>query len=367
MWEYLRRLDPVTGMSEWFRDPTDLPHAGPTVRSSDPTTRRAPGCASARGPSRRPRLMAECPLASHNVRAAYNAGVEATERALLPFDGVDRVRFSRDLPQFAAAVAYERDLLTHLHRMQSRLQEARATMEDAAEHQAEVARKARDRVASTAGPSRVASAMRRIVARVRASAERQRAKARFHDAIRVHRNRRSLVARLTSELAAVRVWLDEQVDVVEAYAQARAGRRRENELPGSAVPYSTPAFLAADPAARALQPGSDVPGGADYGHEWTWELPGRPWEVTRWMVSWLDNGEIYARDVTYGGDPAKSRLGDHAVLLLGNVPRPGLFRENFLAQIQVSMKPSERNTLVLVARAVGEHEMRLKDGGEAAV
>lgn len=302
--------------------------------------------------------MAERPFTQHDLEQAYAEGVADAERELLPFHGVDAVPFPRDRPHFPATVVYEQALLEYLHRVLWLLEDARITEEQAREDAFADPQHERKRVAAASGSNRVSTALRRTVIRAQISGDRQRAKEHLDECSETRRRRAWLVARLTEELEQVRSWLDEQVDEAAAYAKSRVGRRRGNDLPGTAAPYSMRAFLAEDPA-RALRPGGSEPGGVDYGHTWTWERSGRPWEVTRWAVSWLDNGEICARDVTHGPHAGQSRLGDHAVLLLGRVPRPGRLSDDFLAELQTSIQPEERNTLVAVAQAVADRQRSL--------
>ncbi len=299
--------------------------------------------------------MADRLFTQADLDAARAETRAATEAEMLPFQGVDTVVFPRDRPHFAACRLYETQLHAYRGHVAFLLQDARTAEEFAAEDDAEVDRRAAERVGEAAGANRVSTAVKRTTARARGFDDRQRSRQRFDYAIRVHHDRRDLLEDLDRELVAVRRWLDAHVDEADAYREDRPGLRREGAHLAGLPSFTTAAFIADDPS-RLEHERDDRPGGGMYGQSWTWEPPELPGQVTKWAVYQLDNGEIYASDNTHGADPSRSALREE-ILLLGRVPR-ALFSssDHFLMKLQVSVRHGERNTLALVADAVAEQE-----------
>ncbi len=97
------------------------------------------------------------------------------------------------------------------------------------------------------------------------------------------------------ELIRVRLWLDAFVAAAEAYSKVRPGLRRtpEPEPPPRNIRMypSSDAFVAED-SARGTP---ERLGGADFGYDWTWVDYERPWLVTKWRLSYIQElGELYA-------------------------------------------------------------------------
>lgn len=313
-------------------------------------------------------------LTADDVEEAYRRGIAHAEAELLPFRGVGRVKFDKSIPQFAATAKYERELLNALRGTQQLLEDVRGRCADD-EHKL-----AWLRDETPARVQRAGSAARRAPARVvrrgreRWKAEEEIARVEKQAAENVDwlRNLDEYEGALAHDLEGARTWLDGELDERNAYAAIRTGLRRETDILPNAVAYASQVFYDEDrqPRELGIDPGRNIPGGAYYGDKWTWELPERPWQVTRWSLFWLDNGEIFAVDRTFGGDPdvRPARDPDQEILLLGRVPRPKPFADDFLASVQASVRRDERNTLLVAGRAIGEqqrlHERRLLLGAE---
>lgn len=300
------------------------------------------------------------PLTELDLDAAYAAGVAETSEELLPFLGVGRVKFPRGGSQLEGMIIYERELLDYLREMQRSAEQLRREEEFDADSHPIAARRRRERVDAAQGSNRLTTCVRRTVARFQADAEDEEAKANFADLIQRRHRAEQHAADVAAELDAVRARLDAELDRATAYAEVRPGLRRETDILPHAAPYSRQEFFDADRAARehAIEPGANAPGGYNYGDRWTWEHPDRPWERTQWSLFWLDNGEIYAVDVTYGSglDARPARDPDEEILLLGRIPRPAPRALDFLADLQDRIGRNERNTLLVVAKAVADQQ-----------
>lgn len=102
------------------------------------------------------------------------------------------------------------------------------------------------------------------------------------------------------ELTRVRLWLDSFVSAAEAYSAVRPGLRRTPEpepAPGNVRIYpSSDAYVAENPARAAGDwSATRILDGMDFGYDWTWRDYDRPWLLTQWRVSLIEElGELYA-------------------------------------------------------------------------
>ncbi len=302
--------------------------------------------------------------------AGYAEGGNDRERELLPFHGVGRVRFRTDVPRFDGEVVYEADVRCAL---QSSQRDVRWASQDV--HSAELAysqaAQARSRLMARRPEDVEFGRIRQVWAllgwwraRYEASGLVDVALERWND----ERDRENAIRELNRdyvrELTRVRTWLDDELDGTPSqsrmrYARDRRALRRDNAFTVAVTRMTTERFFE-DPAHRDESWPSDggppTPGGVDFGHEWSWELPERDEELSVWSIYWLRSGEIYARHrAPYVGEDF-SAADDHGVILLGSVlPWPGwTTTDNFLYELQMSVMRAGHNSLVAAAEAVAE-------------
>jgi len=190
--------------------------------------------------------------------------------------------------------------------------------------------------------------------------------------------------RLISELEMVRQWLDRFVRSAEEYAAARPERRGlilPPSLPSVARKYDSIEAFVAEDRARGVSDWDTrkVASGADFGYDWTWQDPERPWVISEWRVSYIDElKEVYACEsalnrwvpfIAFDREAERPR----AVWLLatdfeisaghdrGERLQSGFFSSSptweFLSQKQRDLM-RKRNSLVLLAEALTEEQGR---------
>lgn len=298
------------------------------------------------------------------LQEAYELGVSDTEAKLLPFLGIGRVHFDRSLPVFEATDKYERELLDYRREIYRDLARARVSERHSRERLDDLITRGPEdiRRAAARATTKVGRLARREWARHSAAQAQRDAELRVQDELNRVRAGKALLAVASDQLDRVRENLDAGLAARERYLEIRAGRRRDSEHITTARAYRKAAFYDED-RDRELgwDPGAGRPGGTPYGQEWTYEHPEDPGIVTKWWLFWLDNGEIFALDVTYGADSSRPRDADEEVLLLGRVPRPGTYDEpDFLRDLVRTTQPEERNTLILAAHAVAEQQRQTR-------
>jgi len=273
---------------------------------------------------------------------AYARGKHDGLLAARPFGGIaGLVRFPEVYPPHAAVIQYERELLDALPRAYAsdRIAQRRDELD-------------RDHVSDPVADNSVFRAA---------------------DATRDD---------LVRELERVRQWLDAFVRSAEEYAAARPLRRGQilpPALPRSASEYESVEAFVAENRERGVPDWETrkVAEGADFGYDWTWQDPRRPWVISTWRVSYIDElKEVYACEntptrrvpfVSFDGEDERPR----AVWLLASdfeyrtTQEPSEDDEwwpslwsfsptwELLSDLQRRLMP-QRNSLVLLAEALVE-------------
>jgi hypothetical protein len=191
--------------------------------------------------------------------AGFDEGYAAAEEELLPCQGVDRVVFPRDRPQFAACVLYENRLLEYHGRVLSWHESDVVDEQRAREHVRELRAEVPELVAAAAarGSNRVASTVRRLAAGVATRSRLQEAQDAAKEAWETLDAHERLARRLAGELGAARVWLDEHVDEASARGRACGPATRDRSVVWRDVVADRSDFVAAD---RAGARGCNVAG-----------------------------------------------------------------------------------------------------------
>jgi hypothetical protein len=186
---------------------------------------------------------------------------------------------------------------------------------------------------------------------------------------------------LVGEIERVRQWLDAFVKRAEEYVAARPDLRGQvapPSLPPGTREYDSIEEFVAENRRRGVSDWETrkVATGADFGYDWTWQDPKRPWVVSTWRVSYIDElKEVYAcenaqtrytRYVSFDGEDKRPR----AVVLLRSdfevdAPPRADGEENAWPPMLLSFPPTweflselqgtlmrQRNSLVLLADAL---------------
>jgi hypothetical protein len=192
---------------------------------------------------------------------SYSRGERDGFAAARPFQGVVALaRFPEDQPAHTAVIKYERELLDALPMAYDRIRTAKRDFQH--------------------GPNRASPEYSSSESSVEAAqADRDE---------------------LIGELERVRGWLDAFVNSAEEYAAARPDRRGQilpPPLPLSARGYESIEAFVAESRERGVPDWETrkVATGADFGYDWTWQDPTRPWVISTWRVSYIDElKEVYA-------------------------------------------------------------------------
>lgn len=230
--------------------------------------------------------------------AAYESGVSEGLRRSLPFTGRPRIA---DFPSgsviYDQVISYEQRLLRSIPERHRAIEDCRNVEERERDKLDAVERRYSGLTSS--GNSRSS-----IVSSVDGFFLRRRLRAELHSCIGAkdladarHNTAREQLEWVYEELVRVRLWLDSFVNTAENYCGVRPGLRRTPEPepppPNVRIYPSADAFVAENPARGVTRVG--VLSGADFGYDWTWQDYDRPWLITQWRVSFIDElGELYA-------------------------------------------------------------------------
>jgi len=297
----------------------------------------------------------------------YKQGVSDTERELVPFADIGRVRFRRELEWFDASVLYEGDVRGELLGLQRDVVFA----EEDEEH----AERAREHATSVRAHVRTRRPDRHELGRLEFVRtlwawwwEHRDASLSVHDEDQraaecraAAEGRRTLASKHAQALRKVRDWLDEQIagapaDSRARYARDRAGLRRSNRVTVDVRRVTSEEFFADPSHCDQSWPddgGPPMPAGMDFGHEYTWELPERHGAKTLWAIFRLENGELYARHRPPFAGEHFSPGDDHGVMLLGSLPRSSE-TDDFLYELQCTVMRDGHNTLMAAAEAIAQ-------------
>ena len=257
-------------------------------------------------------------------------------------------------------VAYERDLLDDLRRVQRQRwivtcdrEDGDARLEADAQRELEAA-EARLAAASLVERWRLRRSRPRLDVRravFRSRPERDARDARLGQ----------LQRRVETELRRVREAVDEQRADGRGRASIVAALRAVPSRPPHVREYFTRTAVAAEDPRRALDPRAADPelGGMTFGWDWRLENPLRRWDTTRWEVGWLSVGseatwEVYAAERLPGDGDEVPRSG--RVWLLGTLRRRDVVRETLEEYQRHAMR--ERNSLAALAEAVRHAQER---------
>jgi hypothetical protein len=293
-------------------------------------------------------------------RAGFDEGVKVGRTEGMGFTaipalvGVTRgASFAYERSWFHAYVAYERDLLDDLRRVQ-RERWILAGDGEAVHERLEEAQRVLKAV--EARLATVSIVERWWLRRTQPSIDvwREALEARLeHDA----RDARlaQLQRRIEDELWPVREAVDEQRAEGHGRASIVAALRAVPSRPPHVREYPTRAAFAAEEPRRALDPRAADPelGGMTFGWDWRLENPLRRWDTTRWEVGWLSIGseatwEIYAAERLPGEGDEGPRAG--RVWLIGTLRRRDMVREVLEEYQRHAIR--ERNSLAALAEAV---------------
>ena len=161
---------------------------------------------------------------------------------------------------------------------------------------------------------------------------------------------------IEDELAAARDAVDAELREERGNPRIVEAMRASPQLPDHVVEFADlESFVAADRRRGVFDwPHRRDAGGADFGHRWRLEDCFRRWQTTRWRVSWLcerkdPTGEVYAIEFLDGPSPRDGyQFG--RVWLLGELHGwDNAMRA--LGDLQLDVQ-NERNSLIVVAGAV---------------
>lgn len=299
-------------------------------------------------------------------RAGFDEGVKVGRTEGMGFTaipalvGVTRgASFAFESSWFHSYVAYERDLLDDLRRVQ---RERWIVAGDGEAVQARLEEAQRDVEAVEARLATASIVERWWLRRTQPTIDgwREAFEARLeHDA----RDARlaKLQRRIEDELWRVRKAVDEQRAEGHGRASTVAALRAVPSRPPHVREYTNRAVFVAEDSRRALDPRAADPelGGMTFGWDWRLENPLRRWDTMRWEVGWLSIGpgatwEVYAAERLPDDGDEGPRSGH--VWLLGTLRRRQVVREALEECQQHAMR--ERNSLAALAEAVRHAQER---------